>query len=95
MAQCKSAVCEMAALTEEAMALTVKSAAVFDRKEVERILQIEDIMDTRQDEINIYLTKLSAKTLSEKDSHLVGKFGRCIIDFERISDYLKGIAITL
>jgi len=94
-AQCKSAVCEVARLTEEAMALAVKSAASFDGKEMERVLLIEELIDTKQDEISTYLTKLSAKPLSEKDSHLVGKFGKCIIDFERISDYLKGIAITL
>lgn len=94
-AQCKSAVCEAAKLTEEAMALVVKSAASYDEKEINRVILIEDILDQKQDEISEYLTKLSAKQLSEKDSHLVGKFGKCILDFERISDYLKGIAYTL
>lgn len=94
-AQCKSAVCEVAKLTEEAMALAVKSASAYNEAEMERVRQIEDIIDAREDEISTYLTKLSAKPLSEKDSHLVGKFGKCIVDFERISDYLKGIAYAL
>lgn len=94
-AQCKNAVCEVAGLAEEAMALAAKSAGSFEGKEIDRVLQIEDLVDARQDEISAYLAKLSVKPLSEKDSHLVGKFGRCIIDFERITDYLKGIAITL
>ncbi len=94
-AQCKSAVCEVAKLTEEAMALTVKSSTLFDKAEISRVQQIEEMIDKEQDEISTYLAKLSVKPLSEKDSHLVGKFRKCIIDFERISDYLKGISYTL
>ncbi len=94
-AQCKSAVCEVAKLVEESMALVVKSSVSYDEKEISRVLQVEEMLDAKQDTISEYLTKLSAKPLSEKDSHLVGKFGRCIMDFERISDYLKGIAYTL
>ncbi len=94
-AQCKNALCEVAKLTEEAMVLVQKSVITFDEGEINRVFQIEDIIDVKQDEISTYLTKLSAKPLSEKDSRIVGKFGKCIIDFERISDYLKGIGYTL
>lgn len=94
-AQCKSAVCEVAKLTEEAMALVVKSSVSYDEAEIGRVLEIEDLIDVKEDEISAYLVKLSAKPLSEKDSRLVGKFGRCIVDFERMSDYLKGIAYNL
>jgi len=94
-AQCKNAVCDMAKLVEEAMALSVKAAENYNIEEINRVIEIEDIMDSKEDELSTYLTKLSAKPLSEKDSRLVGKFGKCIIDFERISDYLKGISFTL
>jgi len=94
-AQCKNAVCDMAKLAEEAMALSVRSAADYNAQELNRIMQIEDIMDRKQDELSAYLAKLSACALSEKDSRQVVKFGKCIVDLERISDYLKGIAFTL
>lgn len=94
-AQCKSAVCEVAKLAEEAMALIHKSTISFYEEDINRVFQIEEVIDRKQDEISAYLAKLSAKPLSEKDSLLVGKFGKCIIDFERISDYLKGIGYTL
>lgn len=94
-AQCKNAVCEMAKLVEEAMALAVKSAADYNVDEIKRIDEIEDIIDRKEDELDTYLIKLSAKSLTERDSRLVGAFGKCITDFERISDYLKGIAITM
>ena len=94
-AQCKSAVCDMAKLVEEAMALAVKASSDYNKKEIDRIISIEDIVDNKEDELGSYLTKLASKPLSENDSRLVGKFTKCITDFERISDYLKGIAFTL
>ena len=94
-AQCKSAVCEMAQLVEEAMALIAKSAVQYDAAEIARVLEIEDIIDRKEDELSTYLNKLSAKSLSERDSRLLAKFSKCMIDFERISDYLKGIGYTL
>jgi len=94
-AQCRNAMCEVAKLVEEAMALAAKSAVTYNTAEIDRIFTIETLIDAKQDEISAYLVKLSAKPLSEKDSSLIGKLGKCIIDFERISDYLKGIAFTL
>lgn len=94
-AQCKSAMCDMAKLVEEAMALAVKTSADYNKNEIERIIAIEDLVDNKEDELGTYLTKLASKPLSENDSRLVGKFIKCITYFERISDYLKGIAYTL
>lgn len=94
-AQCKTAVCDIASLVEEAMALVVKSGASYDENEITRVIEIEDIIDNKEDELSAYLTKLTSKQLSEKDSRQVNKFAKCVIDYERISDYLKGIAFTL
>lgn len=94
-AQCKSALCEMAKLVEEAMALSVQSADKYNKDDIARIIRIEDIVDGKEDELGSYLTKLASKQLSEKDSKLVNKFGKCMTEFERISDYLKSIAYML
>ncbi|MDE6687039.1 MAG: Na/Pi cotransporter family protein, partial [Lachnospiraceae bacterium] len=94
-AQCKSALCEMAKLVEEAMALSVQSADKYNKDDIARIIKIEDIVDGKEDELGSYLTKLASKQLSEKDSKLVNKFGKCMTEFERISDYLKSIAYML
>lgn len=90
--QCKSALCDMAKLVEEAMALSVQTVSGYNKDYIERIIQIEDIVDSKEDELDIYLTKLASKPLAEKDARLVNKFTKCITEFERISDYLKGIA---
>lgn len=94
-AQCKSAVCDTAKLVEEAMGLCKVAVNRYTPSAAERIMTIEEEVDNRQDELGAYLAKLSAKPLSERDSRSVIQFERSITDFERISDYAKGIAYTL
>lgn len=94
-AQCKSAVCDTAKLVEEAMGLCKVAVNRYTPFAAERIMTIEEEVDNRQDELGAYLAKLSAKPLSERDSRSVIQFERSITDFERISDYAKGIAYTL
>ena len=93
-AQCKSAVCDVAQLVENAFGLCQLVQENYDEKKVQKVMDIEGEIDRKEDELSSYLTKLSAKPLSEHDSKSVGLYGRCITDFERISDYLKGIAYT-
>lgn len=94
-AQCKSAVCDTAKLVEEAMGLCKVAVNRYTPSAAERIMTIEEEVDNRQDELGAYLAKLSAKPLSERDSRSVIQLERSITDFERISDYAKGIAYTL
>ena len=91
-AQCKNAVCDMAQLILKAMGLCVFAQEKYDENAVQEIMEIEQEADVREDELSSYLTKLSAKPLSERDSKTINQFSRCIMDFERISDYTKGIA---
>ena len=93
-AQCKSAVCDMAQLVLKAMNLCAFIQKKYDENAVQAIMEIEQEVDAREDELSSYLTKLSAKPLSERDSKTINQFSRCITDFERISDYTKGIAFA-
>ena len=93
-AQCKNAVCDMAQLVLRAMSLCVFVQEKYDKAAVQTIMEIEQEIDVREDELSTYLTKLSGKPLSERDSNAINKFSRCIKDFERISDYTKGIAFA-
>lgn len=93
-AQCKNAVCDMAQLILRAMSLCVFTQEKYDENAVQTIMEIEQEVDVREDELSSYLTKLSAKPLSERDSKTINQFGRCITDLERISDYTKGIAFA-
>ena len=93
-AQCKNAVCDMAQLILKAMSLCVFIQEKYDENAVQTIMEIEQEVDAREDELSSYLAKLSTKPLSERDSKTINKFSRCITDFERISDYTKGIAFA-
>ena len=93
-AQCKNAVCDMAQLILKAMNLCVIIHEKYDENAVRTIMEIEQEVDAREDELLSYLTKFSIKPLSERDSKTINKFSRCIMDFERISDYTKGIAFA-
>ncbi len=93
-AQCKTAVFDMAQLVLKAMSLCVFVQEKYDENAVQTIMEIEQEVDVREDELSSYLTKLSTKPLSERDTKTINKFSRCITDLERISDYTKGIAFT-
>ncbi|MFG6324370.1 MAG: Na/Pi cotransporter family protein [Lachnospiraceae bacterium] len=93
-AQCKNAVCDMAQLILKAMNLCVFVQEKYDENAVQAIMEIEQEVDAREDALLSYLTKLSTKPLSEQDSKTINRFSRCITDFERISDYTKGIAFA-
>ncbi len=93
-AQCKSAVCDMAQQVERSVGLCMKVQQNYDDAAVKQVMEIEDKLDVYEDALSTYLTKLSTKSLTERESHAVGKFNKCITDWERISDYAKGIAYT-
>ena len=93
-AQCKNAVCDMAQLILKAMNLCVFIQEKYDENAVQEVMEIEQEVDTKEDELSSYLAKLSTKPLSERDSKSINKYSRCITDFERISDYTKGIAFA-
>ena len=93
-AQCKNAVYDMAQLILKAMNLCVFIQEKYDENAVQEIMEIEQEVDAMEDELSSYLAKLSTKPLSERDSKSINKYSRCIMDFERISDYTKGIAFA-
>ena len=88
-AQCRSAVVEMAKLVEKGMVLTSQLVSGYDEAVAKQVVELEYQVDMKEDELSIYLTRLSAKELSERDSKLVAMYGKWISDLERISDYLK------
>lgn len=91
-AQCKSAVCDVAQLVEKAVGLCVLTQNKYGEENVKKVMEIEADVDVKEDELTSYLAKVSAKQLSERDSKAVGMYGKCITDFERMSDYAKGIS---
>ncbi len=93
--QVKSTLFEIAKMVEESMNLCVVCSDQFDEDAYERIYTIENLIDEKQDELNVYMAKLSAKPLNESDGLNIGRYKNWLTDLERISDYEKGIVIML
>lgn len=93
-AQCKSVISDLALMVGKGMAIVSLCQNTYDEKSKDKIIEIEKDADIIEDEITEYLAKLASRTLSEKDSKKVGMFSKDIIDFERITDYFKGIVLA-
>ena len=82
---------KMARLSEGTFLGSLELVGNYDEKTALTISENEDMIDTYEDVISTYLVKLSAKTLSEKDSKTIQLILHTIGDFERISDHAMNI----
>jgi phosphate:Na+ symporter len=53
--------------------------------------QLERTVDEYEDKLDSYLVKLSGRTYSRKDSHMLSTLLHCISDFERITDHALNV----
>ncbi len=84
----------MAELVKKALYCAVYLLDNFNEELTGKVMRLEKSVDKYEDELGSYLVKLSAKNLSEKDSHTVTMLLHCIGDFERISDHAVNIVET-
>lgn len=59
----------------------------YSEEKIEDVIAKENIVDTYDDKLSAYLTRLSSQNLSYKDSLKVTSLLHCLTDFERISDH--------
>ena len=85
----------MAELVKKALYCAVYLLDNFNEELTGKVMRLEKSVDRYEDELGSYLVKLSAKNLSERDSHTVTMLLHCIGDFERISDHCSNVAIAL
>ena len=91
---------EQSRLTVNSMALKAKENIlraidlISDYKEdnYNRVVEMEDFIDTYEDKIGTYLVKLNQKELDPKQNEHVSDYLHTISDFERISDHAMNIA---
>lgn len=81
----------MAGLAEEAMNLSMELLGNYSEETAERVVELEGRVDRFEDALGSYLVRLSAKDMSERDSHTLTAILHCIGDFERISDHARNI----
>lgn len=92
--QCHVVAAKMAELTQKALVQSVYLLENYNEELSKKVMHLEDRVDKYEDQLGSYLVKLSARDLSEKDSHKVSMLLHTIGDFERISDHAVNIVET-
>lgn len=77
----------MGNLGKESLGLSFGLFYKFDRQKADIIEENEDMIDALEDRLGAYLLKLSARSLSQRDTRQSGKILHTISDFERIGDH--------
>lgn len=85
--QCRSLVNQMAEMTRESFLEAMDVLAEYSEEKAADVIKKENLVDTYDDKIGAYLTRLSSENLSYKDSLRVTSLLHCLTDFERISDH--------
>jgi phosphate:Na+ symporter len=85
--QCRTAAADMADCAKEALFLSMSLIHRYNKEAAKKVEELEQKVDSYEDELGTYLVKLSSKDLSAKESHTLSLLLHCIGDFERISDH--------
>lgn len=96
--ECNHASIGMCGLAFQNVFTALEMLVKFDEKRIEPMRDVEHQLDDAEDKLGTYLVKLSACSLSEKDSQVVSKMLHAIGNFERLGDHalnLKGCAVEM
>ena len=85
--QCRSLVSQMAQTTKESFLEAMEVLIDYSDEKAADVIKKENLVDTYDDKISAYLTKLSSENLSYQDSLRATSLMHCLTDFERISDH--------
>lgn len=91
--QCKLKTVEMAEKANSAFRASLGLFDEFKEEKKEKIREIEKLLDNMEDELNIFLTKITGNDLNESDNNKINGMLHSIVDIERISDYAMNMVI--
>lgn len=91
--QCKLKTVEMAEKANSAFRASLSLFDEFKEEKKEKIKEIEKLLDNMEDELNIFLTKITGNDLNESDNNKINGMMHSIVDIERISDYAINMVI--
>ena len=85
--RCKEVTKSMGELTKEGLFLSFELITKFDEKAAAKVREDENKADEYEDKLGTYLVKLSAESMTRKDSIRAAELLKMIGDIERISDH--------
>ena len=83
---------QMAKDAARAMHLAMGLTKKFDEGTLEQVIALEDKTDRYEDALNTYLVKLSGRSLSVSDNHILNTLLYSISDIERMADHAMAVA---
>ena len=89
--QCQSMAADMAVCAVNALKQSIQCLKNYIPSDAEEIRKRESLTDKYEDVLGTYLIKMSANSMSDKDSEEAAKLLKVIGDFERISDHAVNI----
>lgn len=89
--QCRTLANKMAELSRDCFVKAMGVLTEYSEETVEEVIELEERIDSYEDKISVYLTKLSSQNLAYQDSQNVSTLLHCITDLERISDHAVNI----
>ena len=90
--RCRVLVSQMAQMSRDSFLAAMSLLTEYSEEKAEEIVRIENLVDTYDDKISAYLTKLSSENLSYQNSLQTTALLHSITDFERISDHALNVA---
>ena len=87
----RNVVVKMGKLARDNYLHAVKQFYRLDPKEVERIREVENVIDRLEDRLSNYLLKVPQRDLSSNESRAVSELLHVMSEFERIADYSMNI----
>lgn len=89
--QCRSLVNQMAETTKSSFYDAMSLLTDYSKEKADAVYRKEELVDTYEDKISAYLTRLNSENLSYHDSTRVTLLLHCLTDFERISDHAVNV----
>ena len=95
LAQCRQRVGEAIKASNDSYKETVGLMDEWNADVAKRVHRTEELVDWYQDEIDLYLAQLSARSMTEKESMELSFLMHVIADYENITDHLYHMVVTI
>lgn len=84
---CKEATDQMAHFSVKAVVVAIGLLKAYDEEKAQEVIDLEEKVDSYEDELSAYMVNLSRKDLPAKESQTLSRMLHSLGDFERLSDH--------